>query len=43
MTIKGRENRAYRDNLQAEREVLLESHKILAEIEPLDLPKVEKK
>lgn len=43
MTIRGRENRAYRDNLQAEREVLLESHKILAEIEPLDLPKVEKK
>lgn len=43
MTIKGRENRAYRDNLQAEREVLLESHRILAEIEPLDLPKVEKK
>lgn len=43
MTIKGRKNRAYRDNLQAEREVLLESHKILAEIEPLDLPKVEKK
>lgn len=43
MTIKGRENRAYRDNLQAEREVLLESRRILAEIEPLDLPKVEKK
>lgn len=43
MTIKGRENRVYRDNLQAEREVLLESRRILAEIEPLDLPKVEKK
>lgn len=43
MTIKGRENRAFRDNLQAEREVLLESRRILAEIEPLDLPKVEKK
>lgn len=43
MTIKGRENRAYRDNLQAERELLLESRRILAEIEPLDLPKVEKK
>lgn len=43
MTIKGRENRAYRDNLQTEREVLLESRRILAEIEPLDLPKVEKK
>lgn len=43
MTIKGRENRAYRDNLQAEREVLLESRRILAEIEPLDLPKIEKK
>lgn len=43
MTIKGRENRAYRDNLQAERDVLLESRRILAEIEPLDLPKVEKK
>lgn len=43
MTIKGRENRAYRDSLQAERELLLECRKILAEIEPLDLPKVEKK
>lgn len=43
MTIKGRENRAYRDSLQSERELLQECRKILAEIEPLDLPKVEKK
>ena len=43
MTIKGRDNRAYRDSLQSERELLLECRKILAEIEPLDLPKVEKK
>ena len=43
MTIKGRENRAYRDSLQEKRELLLEARNILAEIEPLDLPKVEKK
>lgn len=43
MTIRGRENRAYRDSLQEKREMILECRNILAEIEPLDLPKVEKK
>lgn len=43
MTIKGRENRAYRDSLQKVREQLAECKNILTEIEPLDLPKAEKK
>lgn len=43
MTIRGHDNREYRDKLAAAREELFECRSILAEIEPLDLPKVEKK
>lgn len=43
MTIKGRENRVYRDSLLKVRDELNECKNILAEIEPLDLPKPEKK
>lgn len=38
MTIKGRENRAYREKLSNARECLLQCKDILAEIEPLDMP-----
>ena len=37
-TIKGRENRAFRDSLEETRGVLLQARKIFSEIEPLDLP-----
>ncbi len=40
MTIRGHDNHAYREKLAHTREILLEARKILAEIEPLDLPKV---
>ena len=39
MTLKGRENREYRDNLAKVRESLNQCREILAEIEPLDMPK----
>ena len=42
-TIRGHENREYRDKLDVARDELDECRKILAEIEPLDLPKNEKK
>lgn len=42
-TIRGHENREYRDKLDAAREELNECRNILAEIEPLDLPKNEKR
>lgn len=38
MTIKGRENRAFRDSLEETRGVLLQARRIFTEIEPLDLP-----
>lgn len=38
MTLKGRENRKFRDDLEVSRETLVECRNILAEIEPLDLP-----
>ncbi len=39
MTIKGRQNREFRDNLKAARETLNNCRAIFAEIEPLDMPK----
>ena len=39
MTIKGRENREFRDKMAEIRSVLNISRSILADIEPLDLPR----
>ena len=40
LTIKGHDNSAYRDALRKTRYILNSCRGILAEIEPLDLPKV---
>lgn len=42
-TIRGHENREFRDKLDKAREELNECRNILAEIEPLDLPRSDKK
>ena len=42
-TIRGHENHTYREKLAQTRELLQETRKILAEIEPLDLPKAGQK
>lgn len=39
MTIRGRENRAFRDKMAEVRNILKNAQQLLAEIEPLDLPR----